>query len=67
MYSIVYILDPHDYFLLDGSTGELHVAKPLDREALIDTNGVISLTVRVSLFRLLTSINIRRAALLKKK
>lgn len=36
-----------DYFLLDKYTGELRTAKPLDREALIDTAGIIKLTVRV--------------------
>ncbi|RZF35066.1 hypothetical protein LSTR_LSTR009658 [Laodelphax striatellus] len=39
------ITNPLDYFLLDSETGELRTAKPLDREALPDSNGVISLTV----------------------
>lgn len=36
-----------DYFLLDSKTGELHTARPLDREALPDATGIIVLTVRV--------------------
>lgn len=40
------VTNPFDYFLLDSDTGELHIAKPLDREALKETNGVISLKVR---------------------
>lgn len=40
--------DPMDYFLLDAKTGELHTARPLDRESLPDATGLISLTVRVS-------------------
>lgn len=40
-------LDPMDYFLLDSKTGELHTARPLDREALPDATGIIVLTVRV--------------------
>lgn len=40
-------LDPMDYFLLDSRTGELHTARPLDREALPDSTGIIVLTVRV--------------------
>lgn len=37
-----------DYFLLDAKSGELHTARPLDREALSDATGIIILTVRVS-------------------
>lgn len=37
-----------DYFLLDAKTGELHTARPLDREALPDATGLIVLSVRVS-------------------
>lgn len=40
--------DPMDYFLLDAKTGELHTARPLDREALPDATGLIVLTVRVN-------------------
>lgn len=40
-------LDPMDYFLLDPKSGELHTARPLDREALQDATGIIVLTVRV--------------------
>nr|CAD7588330.1 unnamed protein product [Timema genevievae] len=39
-------LDPLDYFLLDPKNGELRTAKPLDKEALSDSTGVISLTIR---------------------
>lgn len=37
-----------DYFLLNEKSGELRTAKPLDREALPDSTGLITLTVRVS-------------------
>ncbi|EDW97645.1 cadherin-87A [Drosophila yakuba] len=45
---IVYDLrtNPNDYFLLDAQTGELRTAKPLDREALEDSTGIISLVIR---------------------
>ncbi|XP_039957046.1 cadherin-87A [Bactrocera tryoni] len=45
---IVYDLltNPMDYFLLDEKSGELRTAKPLDREALPDSTGLITLTVR---------------------
>ncbi|XP_043864280.1 cadherin-87A [Drosophila mojavensis] len=45
---IVYDLlsNPNDYFLLDANSGELRTAKPLDREALTDSTGLISLVVR---------------------
>lgn len=39
--------DPLDYFLLDQDTGELRTAKPLDREALKEATGVISLKIMV--------------------
>lgn len=35
-----------DYFLLDPRTGELRTAKPLDREALPDATGVVTLIIR---------------------
>jgi hypothetical protein len=38
-----------DYFLLDPKTGELRTAKPLDKEALDDSTGVINITIRVSI------------------
>lgn len=41
--------DPSDYFLLNAKTGELHTARPLDREALPDATGLIVLSVRVNL------------------
>ncbi|KAI5703141.1 hypothetical protein M8J75_008227 [Diaphorina citri] len=46
--SIYYDLltNPDEFFLIDSNTGELKTAKPLDREILGGTNGVISLTVR---------------------
>lgn len=40
-------LDPMDYFLLNATTGELHTARPLDREILPDATGIITLSVRV--------------------
>jgi hypothetical protein len=44
----VYFPDYMDYFLLDPKTGELRTGKPLDKEALDDSTGVINITVRVS-------------------
>lgn len=41
-----FYLDPFDYFLLDDETGELRTAKPLNREALKDSTGVLTLKVR---------------------
>ena len=38
--------NPQDYFALDQTTGNLPIAKPLDREALAPPNNVLSLTVR---------------------
>lgn len=35
-----------DYFLLDPISGELRTAKPLDKEALEETTGVLTLTIR---------------------
>ncbi|KAH8382777.1 hypothetical protein KR009_005221 [Drosophila setifemur] len=45
---IVYDLltNPSDYFLLDSHSGELRTAKPLDREALEGSTGIISLLIR---------------------
>ncbi|XP_043681793.1 cadherin-87A [Vespula pensylvanica] len=40
------VTNPFDYFLLDDDTGELRTAKPLDREALKDSTGVLTLKVR---------------------
>jgi len=39
-------LDPEDYFILDPKTGELRTAKPLDKEALVNSTGVINLTIK---------------------
>ncbi|XP_025199596.1 cadherin-87A isoform X2 [Melanaphis sacchari] len=46
--SIVYdlIQNPMDYFSLDGLSGNLSTAKPIDRETLTNNNGIITLTVR---------------------
>ncbi|XP_022160935.1 cadherin-87A isoform X1 [Myzus persicae] len=46
--SIVYdlIQNPMDYFSLDGLSGDLSTAKPIDRETLSNNNGIITLTVR---------------------
>ncbi|XP_029049380.1 cadherin-87A [Osmia bicornis bicornis] len=38
--------NPFDYFLLDDETGELRTAKPLNREALKDSTGVLKLKVK---------------------
>ncbi|KAJ1523428.1 hypothetical protein ONE63_001290 [Megalurothrips usitatus] len=38
--------NPLEYFLLDSSTGELRTARPLDREALEDTTGVLKVKIR---------------------
>ncbi|XP_074032325.1 cadherin 87A [Leptinotarsa decemlineata] len=45
---IVYDLvnNPMDYFLLDAVTGELRTARPLDKEAVDNTDGVLNLTIR---------------------
>lgn len=45
--NFVYFPDYMDYFLLDPKTGELRTAKPLNKEALDDSTGVINITVRV--------------------
>lgn len=46
--SIVYdlIQNSMDYFSLDGLSGNLSTAKPIDRETLTNNNGIITLTVR---------------------
>ena len=38
--------DPFDYFLLDAESGELRTAKPLDREALENSTGVLTFVVQ---------------------
>ena len=40
------IENPHDYFALDQTTGNLTIAKELDRLALAPPNNILSLTVR---------------------
>ncbi|KAF4527316.1 hypothetical protein B566_EDAN001092, partial [Ephemera danica] len=42
------LTNPEDYFLLDPESGELRTAKPLDKEALPDSTGVINLSIRVN-------------------
>lgn len=42
----LFFTDPFDYFLLDDDTGELRTAKPLDREALENSTGVLTLIVK---------------------
>ncbi|XP_025413054.1 cadherin-87A isoform X2 [Sipha flava] len=46
--NIIYdlIQNPMDYFSLDGLSGDLTTAKPIDRESLSNNNGIITLTVR---------------------
>lgn len=41
------VLDPMNLFLLDAVTGELRTAKPLDKEAVDDPEGVIILNIKV--------------------
>ncbi|XP_074114366.1 cadherin 87A [Cotesia typhae] len=45
---IVYelVTNPFDYFLLDPISGELRTAKPLDREALENSTGVLNLKIK---------------------
>ncbi|KAE8740358.1 hypothetical protein FOCC_FOCC014138, partial [Frankliniella occidentalis] len=38
--------NPLEYFLLDANTGELRTARPLDREALEDSTGVLKVKIR---------------------
>ncbi|XP_065199853.1 cadherin-87A [Planococcus citri] len=40
------ISNPFDFFQIDRNSGEIRTAKFLDREAVSDTNGVVSLTVK---------------------
>lgn len=40
------VTNPFNYFLLDPETGELRTAKPLDKEALPDSTGVLTISVR---------------------
>ncbi|KAK0157779.1 hypothetical protein PV328_011474 [Microctonus aethiopoides] len=40
------VTNPFDYFLLDMDSGELRTAKPLDREALQNSTGVLTLKIR---------------------
>lgn len=46
---LIHVSDPMDYFSLDGLTGDLNTAKKIDRESLSNNNGIITLTVRVSI------------------
>ena len=47
---IIYELEdnPRNYFDIDGNSGELRIAKPLDRETLEASSGVVTLRVRAS-------------------
>lgn len=45
-FPVFFYADPFDYFLLDDESGELRTAKPLNREALKDSTGVLTLEVR---------------------
>lgn len=47
-----------EYFLLDDKTGELRTAKPLDREALPDSTGLITLTIRVTAYSSISLMNL---------
>lgn len=38
--------DPFDYFLLDSENGEVRTAKPLNREALQNSTGVLTFKVK---------------------
>ncbi|XP_067010919.2 cadherin-87A [Anabrus simplex] len=40
------VTNPLGYFLLDPETGELRTARPLDKEALPDSTGVLTIIVR---------------------
>lgn len=42
--------DPFNYFQINHTSGELRTNTKLDREKLADTNGVLSLTVKVRNF-----------------
>lgn len=44
------ILDPMNLFLLDAVTGELRTAKPLDKEAVDNPEGIITLNIEVTPF-----------------
>ncbi|KAF2367181.1 Cadherin [Trinorchestia longiramus] len=47
---VVYSLleNPHDFFLVDSSSGELRTARPLDREALSTGDGVVRIIVQAT-------------------
>lgn len=40
------VTNPFDYFLLDSDSGELRTAKPLDREALDNSTGILTLKIK---------------------
>ncbi|XP_034936764.1 cadherin-87A [Chelonus insularis] len=40
------VTNPFEYFLLDPKSGELRTAKPLDREALENSTGVLNLKIK---------------------
>lgn len=37
-----------DYFLLDPNSGELRIARPLDKESIDNNEGILKFTVKVS-------------------
>lgn len=41
-------LDPMNYFLLDAVKGELRTARPLDREALENSAGLLTFNIKVN-------------------
>lgn len=42
------LTNPGEYFSIDSETGEIQTGRPLNREAFLDTNGIVTLRVRVS-------------------
>lgn len=40
-------LDPMEYFILDAITGELRTARPLDKEAVDNPQGILTLNIKV--------------------
>lgn len=47
MYSNTLCTDPMDYFLLDSVSGELRTARPLDKEAVENAEGILTLNIKV--------------------
>lgn len=42
-----------DYFILDAVTGELRTARPLDKEAVDNSEGILTLNIKVKFIALL--------------